>query len=130
MTGELTADNLETGLTQDGRLTIEPGYLGYLRTQGYQIDQLKELHAVDSDSSEKAHIVAKVGTFEYPKDHPALDYAEHSIDLWACDCWSFRTEHSVDLTESSPAGCSACKHIETVSKAEKAKQDESQETLV
>lgn len=128
----LDADNLEAELTQDGRLVVEPQYLGYLRNNGYQIDELQQLHAVNSDGAERAHIVAKVKTYEYPRDDPRLDYAEHALSLWTCDCWSFRTDHSAAVHDDgvTPSETTTCKHIRRVSKAESAKADAAQETLL
>lgn len=129
MTGELTSEFVETGLTEDGQLVMEPGYINYLRSQGYLIDSVQEIHTADSSRDDMAHLVVKIGTFEYPKDHPALDYAEHSVSLWVCDCEDFRYRQSVDLSEASPGECGACKHIKEVDKVQRALNDEDQSTL-
>jgi hypothetical protein len=125
---ELSAE-IET--TIDGRIVCEPGYLGYLREHGYTIDEVTEAHAVTSESRDKTHMVANVTTYDLPKDHPELDLVGDELSLWVCSCEDFQYNQSADVWESmvSPSQCGPCKHILEVSKVEKAKNDEQQETL-
>ena len=47
MNGELTADNLEAKIDENTQqATIEPSYLGFLRSNGYVVDSLKSVHTV------------------------------------------------------------------------------------
>lgn len=123
------ADNLTVELTDDGRMIVEPGYLGFLRTNGHSVLGIEELHTVAREDSDKSHIVAKITTRRLPDDHPELDFVADEMELWVCDCWSFRSQ-SADVSEGeAPDECAACTHIKQVSKVERAKNDASQETL-
>jgi len=125
---KLNSDNLTVETTQDGVLQVEPGYIGFLRSQGYIVESIEELHCVPSESeTDKAHIVAEIATYEYPRDDPRLDYAEHKLTLRCCDCWRYR-QNSVDVRENTPPGGS-CHHIESVYKVKKAQNDDQQLSL-
>lgn len=127
---ELNAENLEIGLTQEGTPTILPKPIYYLQQNGYQIESINEVHTVHRDSSDTGHVVFKIETYEYPKNDPRLDVAAHRVQIHTCDCWSYLTDHWPDLREDNkPSQAGACVHIQEVSKVEKAKSDENQETL-
>jgi len=128
---ELSADNLTISVTQDGQIVHEVGYVGYLREHGHTIEDVVESHTVASNSRDMAHMVMKVKTYDYPKDDPQLDYAEHEVDIWVCDCWNFRREHSADVSEQGvkPSDSGVCRHIKAVSKVEKAQSDDNQKGL-
>lgn len=124
----LDSDNLTVETTDDGRIVCEPGYIAFIRSQGYIIESVEELHCVPSDSeTDTAHIVAEIVTYQYPRDDPRLDYAEHKLTLRCCDCWKWR-QHSVDVPQNTPPGGS-CHHIESVYKVEKAQNDDQQLSL-
>jgi len=129
MNGEFTADNLACEMNQDGTISLDISYLSYLSSNGYTIDSIQELHHVQRDTEKTPHMVAKVMTFDKPRDHPNLDYVADKIELFACDCWAFRND-SADVNDgANPSECGTCPHIEAVSKVERAKQDPSQDTL-
>jgi hypothetical protein len=123
-------ENLTQELTQDGKLILEPGYLGYLRGMGYQIDSLEDIDTVESDSDpEKSYLVAEVETFDKPQDHPRLDYVADKLTLRVCSCWSWRNK-SADLTDGeNPSECGTCKHLKQWKREERAEADEKQVTL-
>lgn len=123
-------DNITKERTEDGRLVFEPGYCGYLRSQGFQIEAISEIDTVTSRSNpEKKYLVAKVKTYDYPKDHPDLDLVEHTCTITVCTCWNWRTEHSANLDSQKPSKSGSCKHCREKWKVEKAKADENQQQL-
>lgn len=130
MNGELEADNLEAKIDENTQTaTIEPSYLGFLRENGFIVDSLNSVHTVQREKSKIPHLVVNVRTYDKPKDHPELDVAADGIDLWVCDCWSFRS-NSADVSEGEPPSSSQpCDHIRRVSKIEQAKADENQKEL-
>jgi len=130
MNGPLNADNLNAKITEAGETNIEPNYLGFLRENGYSVDELLQAHTVKRSDSERAHLVLKVQTYTKPMDHPDLDVVTDKSPLWVCDCWNFR-EHSADVSNGEPpTACDPCPHIKQVSKVENAKADSDQDTLV
>lgn len=129
MTDLLAPENIDADVSLDNRIRLEVGYLAYLREHGYQIESLDECHAVPSESDEsKCYIVQKVTTYEYPKDHPKLDVSQHSHELWACSCWSYRSSTN-DVAENEYPPDGDCKHIRSVSRERKAREDDAQHTL-
>jgi len=130
MNGELSADNLETKIdTNSQKVSIEPSYLGFLREHGYTIDGLNTAHTVQRSKDKTPHLVLNIATYDLPKDHPNLDYAADSIDLWVCDCWAFRTNSADVNNGEQPSESKPCVHIKQVDKVERAKQDPAQNTL-
>jgi len=73
--------------------------------------------------------VLNVTTYDKPKDHPNLDYAADEIQLWICDCWSYRNNSADVSNGEKPSECEPCVHIQNVSKVERAEQDPAQDTL-
>jgi len=127
----LNADNLNIRANNYGEIIVEPSYVEYLRENGHTIEEVNESHSVPSNSREMGHIVMNITTYLYPKDSALLDLAEHDIQLWVCDCWDYRNT-SVDVAEdvsNTPDQCGTCRHIQSVSKVQKAKADEKQDTL-
>ena len=125
---KLDAENLNLDV-KDGRLVIEPQYVEYLREFDYRIEEINELRAVESSSSDSGHIVAKIQTYDKPEK--ASDYLDHSIDLWCCDCWAYR-QSSADVSKPdvTPSDSGRCKHVTSVSKVQRAENDDQQDTLV
>lgn len=113
---KLNADNLEADTTLDGQITLEPQYLQYIRENGYRVEDIHEAHTVASESSDGAHLVLKVETYEYPMNHPDLDLAAHERTFWVCDCGDFTHRQSVNVAEKTLANndIGRCKHIEAV----------------
>lgn len=110
---DLNAENLETDTTVDGRIVIEPSYIKYIRENGYKVDDIKEVHTVESESGSGAHLVVRIQTYEYPINHRKLDFVEHEMDLFVCDCWSYRN-NSVDVIETEQAPDGTCKHCSKI----------------
>ena len=112
-------------------LKIEPSYLDFLRSQGYTIDEVKDLKTVRRKDSETGHLVCKIQTYHFPMDSPQLDLEKHRCTVAVCDCPDFRYRKSADITDPtiSPAECGACSHIQEAYKEERAKNDENQATL-
>lgn len=123
------ADNLDVRVNQNEEVVIEPSYLGFMRAQGFQIEAIKEMHSVPSESGEGMHLLLKVKTYRYPKYHPQLDVASDSIDVWVCDCWSYRNSTN-DIADGEYPPDGDCKHIQAVDKVERAKADQAQDTLL
>jgi len=129
---KLNADNLTVDTTADQKITIEPEYLAFLRSQGYLIEQVLEANCVQSESdSETAHIVVKVQTYQYPRDNPRLDLIEDEHTITVCDCWAYRQD-SVDVREETLAEGTLpiCKHIRKLYREARARNDEQQATLL
>jgi hypothetical protein len=127
----MTKTTAETDTTNDGRIIQEPAYCQYLREQGYTIDAVIEAHSVPSSSREKSHVVVQIQTYNYPRNHPELDVVEDEIKLWVCSCEDFTYNQGADVSESmvQPSDCGRCKHVKSVSKVQKAKADDQQETF-
>ena len=128
---ELHSDHLRIDSTAMGQLIIEPEYLGFLRSNGYNIEGINKVHTVESNSRDTAHMVLSFNSYEYPVDHPELDFEAHKTTLWACSCEDFRYNKSVDVSKDGikPTEAKACRHIKECSKVERAKEDENQSTL-
>jgi len=131
MNGELDSDNLDAEIdTNTQQVTIEPSYLNYLREHGYTIDSLNEVHTVQRDKTKTPHLVVSIATYDLPKDHPNLDYANDSVDLWVCDCADFTYRRAADVSDGKrPSESEPCVHINLISKVERAMSDDSQDTL-
>jgi len=114
-------------------VVLEPQYLGFLRSSGYQIEDIEERHTVASSDGEHAHLVYKVGTYPHPQDSPLLDVGdpEQQITTWVCSCPDFRFDKSADVRDAtvSPDDSGACKHVQETSKVQRAQNDDSQATL-
>jgi hypothetical protein len=125
----LEADNLTQRVNQAGEVVVEPNYVEFLRNEGHVIESISETHTVPSESDkDKAYLVMMVDTYQYPRDHPELDIAEHGLSLPVCSCWSYRSS-SADVSEGNkPDG--DCKHVRAVFREQRAQADEQQEKLV
>jgi hypothetical protein len=123
-------ENLTQELTQDGKLILEPGYLGYLRGMGYQIDSVEDIDTVESDSDpDKSYLVAEIETFDKPQDHPRLDYVADKLTLRVCTCWAWRGKSANISDGENPSECGTCKHLKQWKREERAEADEKQVTL-
>jgi len=124
----------DTNRTTDGRLTLEIPWVEYIRSQGYTLQEYVAVHTAASNSRDGAHVVAKVKTYKYPKNNALLDVAdpEHTVTVWVCSCEDFTYNKSVDPSEDmsiTPGDVESCSHIQSVSKVQRALDDESQEGL-
>jgi len=123
---------INTEITNEG-VILEPQYLGFMRSQGYSLRSIEERHTVESSDGEHAHLVFKVGSYQYPKGSSLLDVAdpEQQVSTWVCSCADFRFNKSADVRDAtvSPDDSGVCKHIRQTSKVERARQDDSQATL-
>ena len=121
-------ENITKEHTSEG-LVFEPGYAGYLRSQGFNVEDITDIDTVASNSEpDKKYLVAKIKTYDKPKDHPDMDLVADQIELPVCTCWSWRS-NSADLDEQSPSDSSGCKHTRQKWKAERAQADENQSEL-
>jgi hypothetical protein len=113
---------------------MQPSYVGYLKSSGYQIREINDTHTVQSSSGDCSYLVWNIGTYPFPANSSLLDVADENqqIDLWVCSCPQWRFRESVDVTtgvEITPDQCGTCKHIEQCDKTVRAREDDSQETL-
>ena len=127
----LNAENLDVYATKEGIL-LDTTVLGYLRSSGYNIEAVEELHTVVRDESDTGHTVMKLEVTTKPTDDPDFDAVADVADIWVCDCWNYLSEHWPDLREfgNSPTDHGYCDHIKRVSKEAKAASDENQEELL
>ena len=125
---ELSADSRTT---VDGQLVLEPEWVDYLRSQGYSVDAINEAHTVESTSRDISHLVVNISTYDKPKDSPSLDVVADEVDLWVCSCEDWQYNQSADVSEDmvKPSDSGRCKHILSVDRVERAKNDENQAEL-
>jgi len=121
---------IESKLTNDGKVILEPQYLGFIRSHGYALRRIHERHTVASSDGEHAHLVYRIGTYSHPRGSQLLDVSdpEQQVSTWVCSCADFRFTQSADVQEAmvSPDDSGACKHVQEVSKVQKAKADNQQ----
>jgi len=121
-------ENITKEVTPEG-VIFEPGYAAYLRSQGHNVEDITEIDTVASNSEpDKKYLVAKIKTYDKPKDHPDMDLVADQIELPVCTCWSWRS-NSADLDEQRPSESRGCKHTRQKWKAERAKDDKNQTEL-
>jgi len=104
--------------------------VSYLSTHGYPIDDILEAHAVVSVKTEtenSGHLVLKVQTLSKPIDE--ADAVNDQMTQWLCDCRDFQFNRSVDLDERKLREWGSCKHIQEVSKSQRAAEDRNQLSL-
>jgi len=104
--------------------------VSYLSTHGYPIDDILEAYAVVSVKTEAentGHLVIKVQTLSKPIDE--ADAVDDQMVQWLCDCRDFQFNRSVDLEERKLREWGSCKHIQEVSKSQRAAEDRNQLSL-
>jgi len=104
--------------------------VSYLSTHGYPIDDILEAYAVVSVKTEaenSGHLVLKVQTLSKPIDE--ADAVDDQMIQWLCDCRDFQFNRSVDLDERKLREWGSCKHIQEVSKSQRAAEDRNQLSL-
>jgi hypothetical protein len=104
--------------------------VSYLSTHGYPIDDILEAYAVVSVKTEtenSGHLVLKVQTLSKPIDE--ADAIDDQMIQWLCDCRDFQFNQSVDLDERKLREWGSCKHIQEVSKSQRAAEDRNQLSL-
>jgi len=122
-------ENIRREMTDEG-LVHEPGYAGYLRSMGFNVEDIADIDTIVSESNpDKKYLVAKIKTYDKPKDHPDMDLVADQISLPVCTCWNWRSEHSADLEEQAPSESGVCKHLKRAYKELRAASDESQTEL-
>jgi len=130
MNGELDSENLNTEIdTNTQQATIEPSYLNFLRSEGFTIDGLNSVHTVQREKNKTPHLVLNVTTYDKPSDHPNLDYVNDKIELYVCDCWSYRNNSADVSNGEKPSESEPCTHIKRVDKVQRARNDAAQDTL-
>jgi hypothetical protein len=121
-------ENIRREMTDEG-LVFEPGYAGYLRSMGFNVEDIADIDTIASESNpDKKYLVGKIKTYDKPKDHPDMDLIADQISLEVCTCWSWRS-NSADLEEQPPSDSQGCKHTRQKWKAERAKDDDNQTEL-
>jgi len=115
MNSPLDADNLEAHASPEG-IIVDMTVLGYLRSSGYPVNEVRELYTVSREGSETGHLVAEIETLQKPRDDPELDVVSDKITIHVCDCWNFQASHWPDLREygNSPDDAGECTHIQQV----------------
>jgi hypothetical protein len=123
-------ENITKEHTSEG-LVFEPGYAGYLRSMGFNVEDITEIDTVSSNSeADKKYLVGKIKTYDKPKDHPDMDLVADEIALPVCTCWNWRSEHSADLDEQAPSESGVCKHLKKAYREVRAENDDNQEELL
>ena len=84
----LNTDQIDIEATPDGVL-VEPSYVGFLRSQGYNIDDVSDVQIVPSSSRDVAHVVMRVTTTDKPPGHPESDIVADKLELPVCSCESY-----------------------------------------
>ncbi len=128
-TAELDLNQL--GIDDATEKPIQLGVFNYWASHGYPVESILEAHTVvhSKDTSENTgHIVLKIETLERPLD--VADLVEDKTEMWVCDCRDFQYNQSVDLSERWLTEWGICKHCLSVSREERAKADENQDTIV
>ena len=128
---KLNTDQIDIEATPDG-VMIQPSYVGFLRSQGYNIDDVSDVRVVPSSSRDVAHVVMKVTTTDKPPGHPDSDIVADKLELLVCSCESYTYNEGVDVSKQTLAegNIRRCKHLISAFREERAKADESQERLV
>lgn len=126
------AGQLDLGQYRTGNgLALEFDIFSLWENHGYPVEEIREAHSVVShrpDSENGGHIVAKVETLSKPLS--SADAVSDMCSVWCCDCKDYQFNQAVDLEDTRLPEWGYCKHIETVSKAARAANDEAQVTLV
>lgn len=124
--------DMEQFIESDSRdKPIELDLFSYWADHGYPVESIEEAHAVVNEKSEgenTAHIVVKIETLSKPLE--LADVAADQMTMWACDCKDYQFNQGVDLSERTLDEWGSCKHVQAVSKVEKAKADSNQDTIV
>ena len=127
----ILSDDTRVKQTDEG-VVVEPKFVGLLRSQGYQIEDI-DVKVIASDSRDVAHMVYQIDTYAFPKDSLMLDVAnpEHQVRTHACTCEDFVYNHTPKLSDPAvtPDDVGTCKHIEKAYKSVRAANDDNQETL-
>ena len=127
----LNTDQIDIEATPDG-VMMQPSYVGFLRSQGYNIDDVSDVHVVPSESRDVAHVVMRVTTTDKPPGHPDSDIVADKTEIAVCSCENFSFEQGIDVSKKtlSEGNLGTCKHITSAYREERAKADKSQNTLV
>lgn len=130
MRAPLNADNLEFAVSPEG-IILDLTVLQYLREAGYNVEKVHSLHTVKRANSDTGHVVVEADVTTLPTDHPEFDAVEDVTTMFVCDCWDYLSNRWPDLREVSmhPQDAGSCVHIRTVSREEKARNDENQTEL-
>ena len=128
---KLNTDQINVEATPDG-VMIQPSYVSFLLSQGYNIDGVSDVQIVPSESRDVAHVVMKVTTTDKPPGHPDSDIVADTTEIAVCSCENFSFEQGVDVSMKTLAEgkLGRCKHIRACFKTERAKADDNQHTLV
>ena len=128
---KLNTDQIDIEATPDG-IMVQPAYISFLLSQGYNIDAVSDVQIVPSESRDVAHVVMRVTTTDKPPGHPDSDIVADTTEIAVCSCENFQYSQSVDVSMKTLAdgNLGTCKHITSAYREERAKADKSQNTLV
>jgi len=128
---KLNTNHVDIDATPEG-IVVEPSYVGFLRSQGYNIDDVSDVRIVPSSSRDIAHVVMQIETTDKPPGHPESDIVADKTEIICCSCENFQYEQGVDVSKRPIAEgtMGRCKHIRQEFKTEKAMADKDQDTLV
>ena len=124
-------ENTRREMTDEG-FVFEPGYAGYLRSMGYNVEDIADIDTIQSEDPEKPdtkYLVARIKTYDKPMDHPDMDLVADQIFLPVCTCWGWRKHESADLDEQAPSESGVCKHLKKAYREVRAENDDAQHTL-
>lgn len=90
----------------------------------------QKVTTVESESTDKVYLVAKVRVLT--KQFHDADTVEDHVTITACSCddWNYNRANGVKRGERSVSEIEKCKHGIRGFRAERAKNDENQDTLV
>ena len=127
----LNTDQIDVEATPDG-IMLQPAYVSFLLSQGYNVDDVSDVHVVPSESRDVAHVVMRVTTTDKPPGHPESDIVADKLELPVCSCESYTYNEGVDVSKKTLAegNIRRCKHLIKSYREERAKADKSQNTLV
>jgi len=127
---KLDTDQIDIEATPDG-IRVQPSYVSFLQSHGYNIDSVNDVRVVPSSSRDIGHVIMKLETTDKPAGHPESDIIEDQCEVICCSCEDWQYNQSIDVSEKTIAEGTfgTCKHQREAFKTERAKADDSQETL-
>lgn len=127
---KLNTNQIDIEATPDGIL-VEPSYVGFLRSQGYNIDAVSDVQIVPSESRDVAHVVMRVTTTDKPPGHPDSDIVADKTEIAVCSCENYQYQQSVDVSKKtlSEGSIGSCKHLRQSYREQKAKADPNQQAI-
>jgi len=128
---KLYPKHLKTEVTPEG-VIFENEFLGFLRSNGYSVNDVHSTHVVPSSNGGHAYLVQKIDTMRLPSNHPDLDIVADKVTIPICSCDDFRYRCSPDVSQQAkhPHDGGKCKHVIACYREERAKNDDKQQSLI